>query len=268
MGLFDKFSRKKKQQKKEKSGGGFVGFVLLSDAQWDKEKLMEDLADEWGITDTEPDTSLKEENPESWVFSYGGCMVGVSLLEAPVPDREAEINAANNYMWKDAVNAAKAHKAQLLVAVMGTDVPAVEQGKLFTKVVASCCKQETVLGVYTSGTVFEPGFYREASGMMKDGGLPILNWIWFGIYQNEKGTSGYTYGMEAFGKDEMEVVNANAAPSEIRDFLLEIVVYVLDADVVLRDGETIGFSEEQKLPITRSKGVALDGMTLKIGYEE
>ena len=35
---------------------------------------------------------------------------------------------------------------------------------------------------------------------------------------------------------------------------------------VLRDGETIGSSAEEKLPITRSPGVSLPGMTLKIGF--
>ena len=57
-----------------------------------------------------------------------------------------------------------------------------------------------------------------------------------------------------------------ADPRELRDFLLNLVCYVLDEDVVLRDGETIGFSAQQKLPIVRSKGVSLDGDTLKIAY--
>jgi len=31
-------------------------------------------------------------------------------------------------------------------------------------------------------------------------------------------------------------------------------------------GETVGFSAEQKLPITRSQGIMVQGMSLKIGY--
>jgi hypothetical protein len=41
---------------------------------------------------------------------------------------------------------------------------------------------------------------------------------------------------------------------------------VLECDVVLNDGETIGFSEEQKLQITVSPGIALPGDTIKIEY--
>ena len=45
---------------------------------------------------------------------------------------------------------------------------------------------------------------------------------------------------------------------------MDVTVYVISEDVVLQDGETIGFTEEQKLSITCSEGVAVDGMSLKI----
>ena len=48
--------------------------------------------------------------------------------------------------------------------------------------------------------------------------------------------------------------------------MLEIAYYVIGSDGTLREGETLGVSEEQKLPITRSKGVSVEGMTLKIEY--
>ena len=48
--------------------------------------------------------------------------------------------------------------------------------------------------------------------------------------------------------------------------MISIATYVIDTDATLRDGETIGFSEEQKLSIKLSKGILLDGKTLKITY--
>ncbi|HJF55451.1 MAG TPA: DUF4261 domain-containing protein [Anaerotruncus colihominis] len=38
-------------------------------------------------------------------------------------------------------------------------------------------------------------------------------------------------------------------------------------DVMLQDGETIGFSADKKYTITCSEGVSLPGMTLKISYD-
>lgn len=245
----------------EEKTGGFVGFVLLTDARWDKHQFTHDLRNEWGLEAAEEDNT----DDEVLVFPVGEMTAAVSLMPAPVPDGEAELNAQNNYMWPEAVGTAKAHKAHIMAAVLG-DAPLLEKGKLFVKLLSTCCRQKNATGVYTSGTVFEPRFYEEFAGMMKEGELPVFNWIWFGLYQREGGICCYTYGMHAFGKDEMEVLDANAQPSDVREFLSNLVTYVLENNVILKDGETIGFSPKDKHPITRSEGVSLPEMTLKIRY--
>ena len=53
----------------------------------------------------------------------------------------------------------------------------------------------------------------------------------FGLWRNENGMNGYTYGMDVFGKDEMEVLGTDAKPSDLRDFLASLVSYVLENDV-------------------------------------
>ena len=50
------------------------------------------------------------------------------------------------------------------------------------------------------------------------------------------------------------------------DFLANLVSYQLECDVRLKDGETIGFSENDRHTIALSEGVALPGMTLKVSY--
>lgn len=244
----------------EKEAGSFTGFVLLSSVQWDKAQFLCDLKTEWGL---EAEDEGTEDDP--LVFPIGNMTAAVSLMPAPIPDGEAELNAQNNYMWPDAVAITKSHQAHILVAVLGEE-SLLEKGKLFVKLLACCCKQTNAIGVYTSGTVFEPQFYKEFAGMMKEDELPIYNWIWFGLYRSEGGVCCYTYGMRTFGKDEMEVLDADAQPSEVREFLSDMVSYVLAYDVTLKDGETIGFSEDDKHLITRSNGVSLPEMTLKIGY--
>lgn len=194
-------------------------------------------------------------------------MAAVSLMHYPVPHGEAAECAKNNYMWPEAKQVAQAHQAHLMVAVLGKEENLIERGKLYVKLLSVCCLQKNVTGIYTSGVVFQPHLYEGFAGMMKDDRLPIFNWIWFGLYRTEKGVSGYTYGMECFGKDEMEVLDVDAEPSEVRDFLTSMVGYVLEYDAVLNDGETIGFSADDKHSITRNKGVARpDKMTLKISF--
>ena len=251
--------------------GRFAGSVLLSKAEWDKEQFIKDLQNEWGIVDEELDEKddNDEDNSDAVVMRVGDMMLVATLFKNHIPNNEAEINAENNYMWPEAVDVAKNHKAHIMVAVLGEDEKLLERGKLFTKVMAACCKQKYATGVFTSGVVFSPRFYEGFAGMIKENELPIFNWIWFGLYRSEEGLNGYTYGMDVFGKEEMEVLNADAEPEVLRDFLASLASYVLACDVTLQDGETIGFSADDKHTITRSPGVSLpeEQMTLKISYE-
>ena len=247
--------------------GVFTGFVLLSKGEWDKEQFVRDMKETWNITVEECDPS-EEKDDDALVFEVGDMLAAVSLATYPIPNGEAELNAENNYMWEDAVQVAREHRAHIMVAVLGKEEKVLEKGKLFTKLVAACCRQEYATGVYTSGVVFEPRFYEGFADMIKEDELPIFNWVWFGLYRSEGGLNAYTYGMDVFGKEEMEVLNTDAEPGDLRDFLASLASYVLACDVMLQDGETIGFSADDKHTITRSPGVSLpeEQMTLKISW--
>ena len=242
-----------------------MGFVLLSENKWDKKQLIADFKEMWDIdaTEDEKGTDVRE---DSLGFSVGDTLVVISIMPAPIPEHEAEECASNNYMWEDAVEVAKKHQAHLMVIVMDKNADPLETGKIFVKATACCCKQKTATGVYTSGTVFEPSFYMDAAEVMKEGELPVYNWIWFGLYQKQNRIYSYTYGLTAFGKDEIEILGAKAKPMDVLNFLYGMTCYVLSSDVTLHDGETIGVSKRDKHLITRSEGVALPGMTIKIAY--
>lgn len=223
----------------------FAGSVLLSKAEWDKEQFVRELQEEWGIADDglEEDNEDDENSGDAVVMQVSGMMLVATLFHGHIPDSEAEINAENNYMWPEAVEAAKAHKAHIMVAVLGEEEKLLERGKLFTKAMAVCCKQKYVTGVFTSGVVFEPRFYEGFANMMKEDELPIFNWVWFGLYRSEGGLNGYTYGMDVFGKEEMEVLNTDAEACVLltqkrneKDYEFEIEVsLMIDSDRLFED---------------------------------
>jgi len=254
--------------------GAFIGFVLLSEPVLNKKQLAADLESEWGIKISVSEINSNDEKyKDIFLFKEKNMQIAVSLIPAPIPEEEVVHYARANYMWKDAVDVVKTHKAHIVVAILDDGTDLCQKGKMFTKVISSCLNQPNAIGVYSDGAVYEKSFFREAAAMAKNDGLPILNLVWFGIYRDEKQAGIYTYGLRKFGKEEIEVYvtpdNSDFSSVDlngIRNFVLDIVSYVLNNNVVLRDGETIGFSAEQKLPITMSKGLALDGDTLKIKY--
>ena len=249
----------------EEAAGTFCGSVLLSEDEWDKDKLISDLQVDWGIELSKEDT-LDE---DTIVTDIDTCRIVISKFPAPVPNEEAEINAENNWMWEEAVEVTKTHKAHIVVAIWGDEEDVIARGILYTKIMATCCKQENAIGVYTCGVVFEPSYYMQSAGMIRDGELPIFTWVWFGLYRAKNGLSTYTYGMKAFGKLELEILDADEEAGKLLSFISAISSYVLQDDVEFKDGETIGLSTDDIHQITRSKGVALpDQDTLKISYEK
>ena len=248
----------------EEAAGTFCGSVLLSEDKWDKDKLISDLQADWGIELPKEDTE-----DEDTIVNFDKCRIVISKFPAPVPNEEAEINAENNWMWEEAVEITKTHKAHIVVAILGDEEDVISRGLLYTKIMATCCKQEKAIGVFTSGVVFEPSYYMNAAEMIRDGELPIFTWVWFGLYRTENGLSTYTYGMKAFGKYELEILDADEEVGKLLSFISAIASYILQDDVEFKDGETIGLSEEDIHQITLSKGVALPEQdTLKISYEK
>ena len=53
---------------------------------------------------------------------------------------------------------------------------------------------------------------------------------------------------------------------QIQAFLFYVAEYVIKENMIFRDGETISFSSEQKLKITKSEAVNVQGESLKIWY--
>ena len=248
--------------------GPFHGFVLLNSYDFDTEQIKAHLKNDWDILFNDGEGLISDDvsDESTLVFESDEMMVAVGLIEAPVPNGEAEHFAETNYMWPNAVLETKTHVAQILVSVFDRGQPAIEAAKLYTKIVSCCLKLENAVGVYTSGTVFQPEVYIDVAELMKEGDLPILNWIYFGIYTSENGANGYTYGLRLFGKEEIEIIGSTAMPESVHDFLADLAYYILSGDMELKDGETVGFTDFQKYEIKRSKGVALDGYTLKIDY--
>ena len=257
----------KDREERSKNAGRFLAFVLLKEGTWDHLQFENDFESEWGIKLSPPEDDGGDKN--TMVYTLGNSenkgLLAVGMIGSPVPNGEAEYHAQFNYMWKDAQAVTATHRAHIIVTVMG--FPDAEAGGIaFAKALAVLCKSDNTLGVYYNDTVVEPRFMLAASEMLRQDQFPMLCLIWFGLGRSDKGISAYTVGLTKFGKDEIEIVDCDKPAAEIRNFLLDITAYVLGEDVILHDGETIGFTNEQRLKIVKSEGVNVQGESLKILY--
>ncbi len=261
--------RAKEETERQGSAGPFAGFVLLSTPEWDLEAFKQQLKADWDIDYPPTDGEQAGENDDKTiaVFDVDGMTAAASLMEAPVPDGEAEYWANSNFMDKEnALAAARNHKAHVMIAVVDKDHPPRARGELYVKLVSTLLKAPNAQGVYTNGTVWLPDYFIRVSEDLKEGHLPLLDLVFVGLVQYEKGICGWTNGLRAFGKDELEIRDSQQSPRDVHELLLNVSGYLIEEDVTLQDGETLGYTAEQKLHITRSEGVNVEGMSLKIGF--
>ena len=243
--------------------------MLLSTPEWDLEAFKQQLKADWDIDYPPADGEQSGENDDKTVavFDVDGMTAAASLMEAPVPDGEAEYWANSNFMERDAaLAAAREHQAHVMVAVVDKEHPPRQRGELYVKLVSTLLKAPNALGVYTNGTVWLPDYFIRVSEDLKEGHLPLLDLVFVGLVQYEKGICGWTNGLRAFGKDELEIRDSQQSPQDVHELLLNISGYLIEEDVTLRDGETLGYTAEQKLHITRSEGFNVEGMSLKIEF--
>ncbi|EKZ7411318.1 DUF4261 domain-containing protein, partial [Campylobacter coli] len=229
------------------------------EAKFDFLKLKKILEDDFDIW-------IADENftKEGVIFSYENMLVTLNLIKNPIPNHEVEYYANFNFMWKDALEQTKKHKAHLLIAVLSQDQSKLEQAKMFTKIAALCLDNKHALGFYTGAVVLEPSFYIENAKMLDDNRLPVYNWIYVSVYPSENGVNAYTYGLRNFDKLELEVCDANIEEKELFFTLYDIILHILTYDLSLKDGDTLKFEDGRILSFKKSQGIGVENESLKI----
>ena len=165
-----------------------------------------------------------------------------------------------------AVETTKQHQAHLLVAVLNREANAIEAACFFTDTVNLCSMETKALGIYTTGTVYEPSFYNEWAGKLRNGEMPLPLWVYVGLVRDENGLSGYTYGLTLFGRLELEIIGTSRSHEELYNFLYGVCEGILSEGMYFHDGETLSFTSDQRLTITKSKAVYVEGDSFKIEY--
>ena len=254
------------------SKGLFFCCILLDKIGFDKAALIKNLETQWGIVCNaeEGDNSnhwvIKDKSSEALIVKQGKLFAIVGYNPRRLSEN-LEMAAYDNYMWEGAQAAPQNYKANITITIMGRKGDLMQRAKLFAKVTAACCSLKSASAVYINDVLVQKDFYINAASLIKENELPLDCWIWFGIHKTKKGYSAYTYGLEAFGKDELEVLDADCDPNQLRNFLYDVAENIIKNDLTFKDGDIIGFSAEDEHAITRSEGVALRGLqTLKIEY--
>lgn len=259
MGLLDLF---KKKEEEPKNNSVLLSMPLFNNEDsYDLNEIILDLREFWGLEVTD----ISGDN-ETATFNINGQLVAVAQMPAPIPAEEIEETASYTYLWNNVLEECINHTTHALVSMLSGEMDNVERHIIFTKLNASILRTSNAIGIYQGmQTLLLPkALYIDFANLLFEDILPIQLWVYIGLVDEENSNSAYTYGLKEFGKTEIEIIESEMQRSDLYDFIIAIASYIIESDVTLNNGETIGFTADQKIQITESKGKFLEGNSLKL----
>jgi hypothetical protein len=186
-------------------------------------------------------------------FDVGDEFFALALMPAPYPDLDGPI--ATSWMWPrhPPIENVKRHRSHLLITATGGAADPVRRRLVLTAVTALAAKQPGVMAVYwpeATLVLFPPVFVNMAEKINSPEAPPLYLWVDLRALRNEDGTTGlFTTGLSALGHMEIEIPRIDMEPGDLREWLLNIMYYLLENGPVLQHGQTIGMTAEQQIRI-------------------
>ncbi len=265
MGLFNFFKKKKKDSEQESTPTNSILLAMplfKNEEAYDIDKIVEHLKSFWQLNVSE----ANDINNETAVFNINDQMVAIAMMPAPVPWEELESVAPYNYSWPTSLEDIKEHNRHAIVSVLSGNQAPAERYSMLSKLLCSIMMTSNCIGVYQGQEtlLLSKDYYLSFVDDLLNNEIPVPLWVYVGIRPDENEVSLYTYGLTNFGKHELEIIESKMKTEDLYDFMINITSYIISSNVTLHDGETIGYSADHKVPLKLSKGVYIDGETIKM----
>lgn len=195
------------------------------------------------------------------VFINNSVTYAIARMPVGIPKEDFESAADYSLLYKDKIGLYDKQKAHILLSVISKDNDVIMQQLLLTKLTRAVLKNTNSLGVYWGSSVqlIQPDVFFAFSNQMSSEALPIPLWVNFCVYKNAKGKINmHTIGMKSLGYPEYEIINLKMNWNDGYYFLVEFTNYMIVSNDIIKDGDTIGRDEKEKLKVTYPKSEITD----------
>lgn len=261
MNFFNFFRTKKEKTITEENRMLMSMPLFKHENRYDLNLILENLINIWNLNIV----NVEGDNDTAFI-TIDEELVALAFMPYSIPKIELEATAKYAYNWENIESEINEISGHAIVSIMNGNKSNLQRHFLFSKIVSSILSTSESIGVYQGAqTLLIPkkqylDFFHE----IKNNEIPIPLWIYIGIRKYKTDNSVYTFGMSDFDKLELEIINSKASLDEIHTFILNTASYIIKKNVKLKEGETIGFTAEQKILIKQSEGKYLEGETLKL----
>lgn len=248
-----------KRSEPEKSGDRppDLAFILLSYARLpDPDELVEhfrSLAAPGESLQIEASDGKNEEGREVLCLRLStGESCFVALMPAPVPNGEAEGAvrfSVSSFRAGQKLQPHQAHLMVVLMAVPGT-APLVCLSR-FTSVLAAVSAASCSVGIYwgNAGATHDAEFFASLAG---EQGVAPRMMLWTGVSvarESDGRLSLLSLGMAQLALPNLLLVAGPESEGEALETMFDLLAYVARRGEPIREGETVGRTDEQRLPV-------------------
>jgi hypothetical protein len=194
-------------------------------------------------------------NPDILMMQAPTGWAACALMRVPIPFTETET----------VPQALRDHTAHLILHVGSGELDALDTWLLLTKLAAAVVQSTDAAGVYwgAASTIHEPAVFTELAKSASREEPPLMIWVGFHTSRTDAGTSVFTTGMDAFGAMDIEVRDSELEPSAIVERLFGVAVYCIQTGKPLHDGDTIGESDAERIPVKHVPSAFLPGRLVR-----
>lgn len=222
-------------------------FVLLRDqAPPSLTRIAASLA-KWEIA-SDPAEGSQETDDGPLRFELDPGALTILHAPAPVPNGEADAAAGFSLGRFGTGPEWAPHRTHLMVALTSGDSPDLDTLTFFTQAVAAVAEAVNATGVYwgAGNVAHEASFFVE----MADTELPLMLWSGVSLERGETELSLLTTGLRQFGLPELCIKAPSTRGNEALSCLFDIGGYVVRRGRPLPEGDTIGRTATEKLPVS------------------
>jgi Domain of unknown function (DUF4261) len=254
--MFGFFKKKRTDASKDEmgSGGPVISIVLVEGESYPVDALLKQAAK----TRIAGNAVSNIRRGDGGVFSFdvGDEFVALALMPTAYPAADLEGPITTSWMWpqQQPIENVKQHRSFLIITMTGGTADPVRRRLTLTAVTALAAKQPGVMAVYwpeATLVLFPPVFVDMAEKIRSPEAPPLYLWVDLRVFRNTDGTTGmFTTGLAPLGHMEIEIPRIAMEPGDLREWLLNIMYYLLERGPILKHGETIGISADEQIRIT------------------
>ncbi|MGX1324654.1 hypothetical protein AB7M17_008107 [Bradyrhizobium sp. USDA 377] len=190
------------------------------------------------------------------VIRCAGQNIVLMVMPMPVPRESWELPGRRAVAtWPAALEVLGGHGAHVVVSTVGqaeTSEQQLQAARAVTAVTGGLIATIPAAAVLWDGLVAHSAERWEQLSREAFAGYPRIPfplWVSMHPFRDGKIVGAITFGLMPFGGREIEFEGAGAEPNQIVTKVAGLIVYVLEHGPVLRDGDTLGAGESDRIQI-------------------